>query len=295
MLSYLDMIKKHVKKVNLFDINLTFESEKDYSILEEFKDFQTTCEETDYIYEIEECEEIPKDGKLLYSVEDFSIYTEGETEIRRFVRYELAKEENGFGVETRFPKDDSISLTFSKGILEAYKGKLLVIQYLGLEKLLLQKDGFLLHASLIEHQNMGIAFSAPSGTGKSTQAELWKKYRNAEIINGDRAGIRKMENGEFMAYGSPMAGSSGIVKNKKVSLQAIVILRQDKQNTIERMKPRDSFLALYSEALFNKWDEKYMQKLTELLIDVSVSVPVYLLKCRPDEEAVEILEKELKM
>ncbi|WP_370839368.1 hypothetical protein [Intestinibacter bartlettii] len=35
-------------------------------------------------------------------------------------------------------------------------------------------------------KDKGILFSAPSGTGKSTQADLWEKYENAEIINGDR-------------------------------------------------------------------------------------------------------------
>ena len=59
---------------------------------------------------------------------------------------------------------------------------------LGLETLLLKYDGLLLHSSFIRWRGEGILFSAPSGTGKSTQADLWVKYEDAEILNGDRAG-----------------------------------------------------------------------------------------------------------
>ena len=43
----------------------------------------------------------------------------------------------------------------------------------------------LFHSSIIKFWNQGIMFLGPSGIGKTTQAELWKKYRDALIINGD--------------------------------------------------------------------------------------------------------------
>lgn len=288
------MKKKHVQKINLFDIPISFETTGNYSLPEEFALFETACGSSQYTYEVSECEKIIRTGKELYTTDDFCVFREDDNEIRRFVRYESEKEENKFGVETIFYQNEkTISLKFSKGILKAYGKRLVLSQYLGIERLLLQKDGFLLHASLIKYGGAGIAFSAPSGTGKSTQAELWETYREAEIINGDRAGIRRMQDGSWLAYGSPMAGSSGIVKNERVCLQAIVVLRQAKENEIERMKPSEAFKALYSETLLNKWDSDYMLKLTELLINAAKQLPVYLLKCRPEKSAVELLEKEL--
>ena len=50
-----------------------------------------------------------------------------------------------------------------------------------MKKILLKYNGIILHSSFINFENKAILFSAPSGTGKSTQADLWKKYKNAEI------------------------------------------------------------------------------------------------------------------
>lgn len=75
-----------------------------------------------------------------------------------------------------------------------------VLKALDLNHILLERNAVVLHASYIEHEGDAVLFCAPSGTGKSTQAELWKKYRSARIINGDRCLIRKGEAG-FTAGG----------------------------------------------------------------------------------------------
>lgn len=62
-----------------------------------------------------------------------------------------------------------------------------------LERRMLQKDSFILHSAYIRHRGRAILFSAPSGTGKSTQASLWAQYAGAEIINGDRALLQKVQ------------------------------------------------------------------------------------------------------
>src|SRR5699024_19054 len=80
-----------------------------------------------------------------------------------------------------------------------------ICDLLGLERLLLSRQGLLLHASFIRWQARGILFSAPSGTGKSTQADLWVRHRGAEVINGDRAALRRSA-GRWRAYGLPYAG-----------------------------------------------------------------------------------------
>ena len=52
-----------------------------------------------------------------------------------------------------------------------------ICDLIGLEALLHQNRGLLLHASFIRWQGSGILFSAPSGTGKSTQANLWVQHQ----------------------------------------------------------------------------------------------------------------------
>ena len=75
-----------------------------------------------------------------------------------------------------------------------------------LAQMLLPQNAFFLHSSFISVDGKAVLFSAPCGTGKSTQAALWEKHRQAEIINGDKAGLL-VENGVY-ACGVPFCGTS---------------------------------------------------------------------------------------
>lgn len=159
--------------------------------------------------------------------------------------------------------------------------------HLAIENVLCDFQGFILHSSIVSFKKIGILFSAPSGTGKSTQAQLWEKYKQAETLNGDRAFIRKIKS-EFWAYGSPMAGSSGIYKDEKVKIGAIIVLKQAKKNTIRKLGAKEAFSHLYRETLINAWDKKFVTVIVEMLSDVVVDIPIYELACRPDKESVEL-------
>lgn len=169
-----------------------------------------------------------------------------------------------------------------------------VFRVISLEKILNRRETMLLHASFIAWQQEGILFSAPSGTGKSTQADLWKKFENAEIINGDRAALSK-EQGRWKAHGLPLAGSSAIFRNETYPVRAIVVLRQGKENKLEKIKPVEAFRWIYSEMTVQYWDEEFQRSLLELLREMVLQIPVYWLECLPDQSAVEILKKELEV
>lgn len=164
--------------------------------------------------------------------------------------------------------------------------------YLAFENVLINHQGFILHSSFISWQNNGILFTAPSGTGKSTQADLWKKYEDADIYNGDRTIIRKIE-GKYYGFGSPYAGSSGIYRNESAPIKAIVVIDQGPDNVIRRLRGREAFLPLFRETLMNTWNKEYMEKMTDLLMDAACQIPVYHLFCRPDQDAVNTVKNEI--
>lgn len=161
-----------------------------------------------------------------------------------------------------------------------------------IEATLLAFDALILHASFISWQGKGVLFSAPSGTGKSTQADLWRQYEEADILNGDRAALRRVS-GRWRAYGLPYAGTSGIYRNESVPLKAITALRQSGENRIRRIYGAEAFKYLYPETMIHRWDTSFEQKASKLLFEVLTDVPVYLLECRPDQEAVQLLKNEL--
>lgn len=164
---------------------------------------------------------------------------------------------------------------------------------LGLPEFLAEYRALLLHASLIRQEDRGILFTAPSGTGKSTQAELWEKYHEAEILNGDRALIRKLDTG-YWVYGSPYAGSSYLYKNEKAPLKAIVVLRQAQNNRLVPLHGKQAFLHLTSQMLLCRELPTVMNRQLDALMDLMTQVPIYLLECRPDQEATDILYEALK-
>lgn len=154
---------------------------------------------------------------------------------------------------------------------------------------------FFIHASFIRVQGSGILFTAPSGTGKSTQASLWERLRGADILNGDKTLLHcPGHGGQRYAFGSPWAGSSGIFRDEKAPLRALVVLRQAPQNSIERMQPFAAFKQLFSQSGVPLFDAELLAKSTEMLEQLVNEVPVFLLKCLPDEGAVNALEEALQ-
>ncbi|WP_415967767.1 hypothetical protein [Faecalitalea cylindroides] len=153
-------------------------------------------------------------------------------------------------------------------------------------------NGLLLHASLIEFKGKGILFVGPSGIGKTTQAELWNQYRDALIINGDMALIH-YENSKYYAYGYPIHGSSSYCLNRRVELAGIVVLEQDLENKIEELTGICKVERVMHNVFLPKWFEKGVNEALKTLDGLLLKVPVYLLKCCIDQQAVELVERVL--
>lgn len=82
----------------------------------------------------------------------------------------------------------------------------------------IKKKVLQLHASIIEKNAYGIMFLGPSGIGKTTQAELWNKFCDALIINGDIVFVEEKEN-VFLGWGTPWHGSSPYCENTFVPVK----------------------------------------------------------------------------
>ena len=147
-----------------------------------------------------------------------------------------------------------------------------------------------MHASLIDISGKGLMFLGPSGIGKTTQAELWMKYRNAEIINGDMVFVKQEEDG-FLGCGSPWHGSSPYCLNRQVPLAALVILKQSPENSIRRLTGFEMVSEVMNSVFFPTWYKEGHDAACKTLDALLRTVPVYELSCRPDEEAVRLTEE----
>lgn len=167
------------------------------------------------------------------------------------------------------------------------------VSLLALEKRLLGCSSMVLHTAFIVHEGEAILFSAPSETGKSTQAELWERYRGSRTVNGDRGLLCKAD-GRWTAGGWPVCGSSEICNVETYSIRAIVMLSQAREDRCRRLTPGEAFSQIYSQITVNRWNRADTVKAMDLLEDLVQSVPVYHLGCTISENAVACLEQALK-
>lgn len=157
---------------------------------------------------------------------------------------------------------------------------------------LIRRQALVLHGVLMEYAGKGVILSAPSGTGKSTHAHLWRDHFRALIVNGDRSLCRKKA-GVWMGYGMPWCGSSGEYINREVPIRAIVVLQQAEQNEVRRLPLLEGFQRMYGNIMFPLWDRAVINEALDLFDDMCAEIPVYLLKCRPETEAAELLKREI--
>lgn len=167
------------------------------------------------------------------------------------------------------------------------EGSVLNMLFVAFLPVVARNNGLALHASLVKHEGRAVAFTASSGTGKSTQADLWHEHLGAEIVNGDRALVRRFDSG-WRAYGSPWAGSSPYIKNVKAPLAGVVVLRQALENRIRCLDPVEVIAYLYNNVRLPFWNESATEASLETLDVLIREIPIFLLECRPDEEAVRI-------
>lgn len=277
--------------LNIAKLVLKIESPRILSFQSSVQPFETKeSEEPNVVYSMSFEETMTVKKKIIYKG-DFIAFLEGD-EIGRTKGITTTK---GIESVTLRKKDrDSFSIFLPKSLKEEkvlFK-QINLMNYLAFEDVLINHQGFILHSSFISWQNNGILFTAPSGTGKSTQADLWKKYEDADIYNGDRTIIRKIE-GKYYGFGSPYAGSSGIYRNESAPIKAIVVIEQGPDNVIRRLHGREAFLPLFRETLMNTWNKEYMEKMTDLLMDAACQIPVYHLSFRPDQDAVNTVKNEI--
>ena len=160
-----------------------------------------------------------------------------------------------------------------------------------LEKLnmeMLKFDAFYLHAAIIAVNDEAYAFSAKSGTGKSTHIHLWKQYfgERAVIINGDKPFLRRID-GVLYACGSPWCGKEGWQTNVMVPLKALCFLERAEENKIERISQAEVIERIFRQIRFPHDAEK-MRKFLELMDWLVSHIPCYRLRCNISEEAVKV-------
>ena len=106
-------------------------------------------------------------------------------------------------------------------------------------------NGIIFHSSAIAVDGQAYLFTAPSGTGKSTHARLWRELLGDKVImvNDDKPIVRLID-GEFYVYGTPWNGKHRLSTNCKMKIKQFAQLIKQKR-TLYALQVRVKCLWLY--------------------------------------------------
>lgn len=258
---------------------------------ENMKKFQVFGKTPQYRYEFEIVDEIrPGQETFLVRKEQIRIAVDGDLETRYL---NLIGEECPYAV-SRERSETLTQIQVAREKLPYFTLDVLFVSMLSLERRMAQLGGFVLHSCYVEYQGEAILFTAPSGTGKSTQGDLWKKYRGAEVRNGDRC-LLECRDGRLWAEGWPICGSSGICENRSVPVRAVVLLEQARENRVKQLSSREYTRRLMREITINYHNEAFFAAAIAFLEEMQTKVQMLHLGCNISEEAVATLEKALDL
>ena len=150
---------------------------------------------------------------------------------------------------------------------------------------------FLFHASCICVNGEGVLFTAPSGTGKSTHARLWREYLGdrAFMVNDDKPLIH-VGRETVKVYGTPYNGKHRLGRNVSVPLKAIAIIERAEENRTVKLEPKEysKYYPRLLQQMYRCVDVVAFSEALELLDTMLKRVPVYVICCNMEPEAAEV-------
>ena len=253
--------------------------------------FRTDDVTKPHVFSFSMVDEFPApSGRFVAKEDNFVVYWNGDTRCR-YVGAKQGDWTKAYMLASHSGREHYIQL--KKSVYKQGVSPKAVLNAMEAEHLAVDNGGFVFHSSFVEVNGKAILFTAPSGTGKSTQAELWRLHRDSRIINGDRSVVR-LKGAEVSACGIPFMGSSNYCENIELPLSGIVYLSQAKQTSIRRLSGLEAFGRVWEGISVNTWDKSDVEKVMDTVMQVISSVPVWYLECTPDVSAVIALEEQLE-
>ena len=155
---------------------------------------------------------------------------------------------------------------------------------------LLLHERALFHGPALFWKGRAWIFTAPSGTGKTTQILHWRKLlrRDTKIINGDKPLLVLRENGEVLVCSSPWRGKEKYgIKGLCAPLGGFILLKQGDHNEIEQLAVSDAVCPLFVEFISCPENAEQIRCQAEILQRILDTVPVWkLVNCGDKESAV---------
>ena len=146
----------------------------------------------------------------------------------------------------------------------------------------------LTHASAVVYEGKSYLFLGKSGTGKSTHSRLWLHHIPGCYLLNDDNPLVQVEDGVLTAFGSPWSGKTPCYRQESHPLGGFVRLEQAPVNEIRQLTGVEALAALLPSCSLLRPDDVVLKGVMATLSQLIRQVPVYHLRCLPDEAAARL-------
>ena len=277
-----------IKKYKIGNFTVEIKSQADFQDVEPYSLFLYDGNHIDYSVEVEFSSDLPQKIENPYYVSHGRVYVwEGNILHTYYNSHDI--EEEFYAMRT--VDGNNIRIVIDERYHDMLFSKV-IFTLVGIEELIAEKNGCVLHSSFVEKEGEAILFVGPCSIGKSTQAKLWKEYADAIVINGDKTLVYE-KRGKFFASGIPFSGSSKDCLNKVLPIKAVISLEQAKSNSARKLASGEAFISLYKNCYPVPYSRDCTGELIDFIEQLCQGVPVYDYACTADESAVRYLERKL--
>lgn len=149
-------------------------------------------------------------------------------------------------------------------------------------------NAFVLHACTVDVDGVGVAFSAISGTGKTTHMNLWQQLLGDKItvVNGDKPIVRFFDEKPQVpyAYGTPWNGKENLGCNMRTPLKHICFITRSEQNSTVPITKQEALSRLLNQVYMPK-DPAATAATLQLINRLLDSVQLWEIRCNMDIDA----------
>lgn len=155
-------------------------------------------------------------------------------------------------------------------------------------------DTILFHGSAVAVDGAGYVFTAPSGTGKSTHARLWREYLGARavMVNDDKPLLR-LDGPEPLVCGTPWDGKHRLSRNMTAPLRALAVLERSAVNRATPLTAREAYPLLLRQT-YRPADPAMLARTLRLLDKLAGGARLWRLECNMTPDAARVAYERMR-
>lgn len=161
--------------------------------------------------------------------------------------------------------------------------------------LLSRRRGLFLHSCAVCVEQQGVLFSGVSGSGKSTMAELWRRFApaNSHVIDDEHI-LARLHDGTPWLYGAPWSRGPLTATYSRTPLKAVFFISHGTHNCCLQMSHSEALAELMSQVFLPVWSREQLEMTTQTCADLLAQADCYRLPFVPDRKVVSFVQEILQ-